>query len=223
VTEPDHRRGPFAPLHSPERARLRRATIDLVVERGLGEVEVDAICRRAGVEPAGVESEFDGIADLTLRIYLANIAEFDRTVFAAADPADPWRGRLRTTAYAASRYVRDRPRSTRFDMIAMLGGGDLVQAHRDRYVRRIIDLIDEGRQEAADPQQLSPALAEAIFGSIYQLLARELVGAGRGSDPEQVVPQLMYLAVRLYLGDEAAREELTIPAPPEARGRTRGQ
>lgn len=215
LAEPAHRVGPFAPLHSPARARLREATIALVVERGLDGVGPETLCAQAEFDPAEFARDFDGVRDCALRVYLANIDDFDRVLGAAADPADPWRVRLRATAYAASRYVRDRPRSTRFDMIAMLGGGDLVQAHRDRYIRRLVDLIDEGRQEAPDPQQLSPALAEAIFGSIYQLLARELAGAGRGSDPEQVVPQLMYVAVRPYLGDEAAREELTIPAPPE--------
>jgi hypothetical protein len=82
-------------------------------------------------------------------------------------------------------------------------------------VRRLVKLIDEGRQETADPDALSPALAEAVFGSIYQTLARELGGAGSGAEPEQFVPQLMYLAVRPYLGEAAAREELTMPAPRE--------
>ena len=100
----------------------------------------------------------------------------------------------------------------------MLEGGELAQAHRDRYVRRPIELIDEGRREAPDPDSLSPALAEAVFGSIYRTLARELGGSGRGAEPDQFVPQLMYMAVRPYLGEEAAREELTTPPPPELGG-----
>jgi AcrR family transcriptional regulator len=215
IGEPEHRIGPFAPRHSPARARLRAATVELVVEHGFDGVDVEALCRRAGFDRTEFERDFDGVRDCAMRVYLANIDEFDRVLAAAADPADPWRLRLRTTAYATARFVRDHPLSTRFDMLAMLSAGEIAQAHRDRYVRRIVDLIDEGRQELPDPAALGRATAEGVFGSIYQLLARELVGKGRTGGAVEVVPQLMYTAVRPYLGDEAAREELTIPPPPE--------
>jgi hypothetical protein len=205
IGEPEHRFGPFSPGHSPARARLRAATIELV----------EALCRRADFDQTEFERDFDGVRDCAMRVYLANIAEFDRVLGAAADPAGPWRLRLRTTAYATARFVRDRPLSTRFDMLAMLAAGDLAQAHRDRYVQGLIDLIDEGRQELSEPEALGRATAEGVFGSIYQFLARELVGEGRTGGAVEVVPQLMYIAVRPYLGDDAAREELAMPPPPE--------
>jgi len=41
-------------------------------------------------------------------------------------------------------------------------------------------------------------------------------GQGRlSSAPVELVPELMYGAVRPYLGEEAARRELTIPPPPD--------
>jgi AcrR family transcriptional regulator len=215
--EPGHRSGPFAPSTSPTWARLREATIALVLERGLDALDVPSLCVRAGFDPAAFEREFDGVRDCALQVYLANIEEFDRALAAAVDPAEPWRDRLRATAYAAARHVRDRPASTRFDMIAALGLGELAQAHRDRYVRRLVALVDEGRGEMADPEALGPATAEGVFGAVYQQLARELAGGGR-NDParaEQVVPQLMYLAVRPYLGEDLAREELSTPPPEE--------
>jgi AcrR family transcriptional regulator len=215
MSEPAPRAGPFSPSHSPARARLREATIALAVERGLDAVEVEALCRRAEFDRAEFERDFGGVRDCALAIYLANIDEFDRALNRAVDPADPWRARLRAAAYAAARHIRERPLSTRFDMIAMLEAGEMAQAHRDRYVRWLIELIDEGRRESADPAALGPATAEGVFGSIYRLLARELVGEGRTGRAEEIVPQLMYLAVRPYLGEAAAREELAIPPPPE--------
>ncbi len=217
-SEPAHRRGPFAPDRSPARARLREATIALVLERGLEGVDPQALCARAGFEPAEFKRDFGGVPECALRVYLANIDEFDRVLRAAADPADPWRLRLRRTAYAAARHVRDRPLSTRFDMIAMLEAGEVAQAHRDRYVRTLVDLIDEGRNELDDPEALGSATAESVFGAIYALLARELVGKGGTRRAEETVPQLMYLAVRPYLGERVAREELAVP-PPAAWGR----
>lgn len=216
MSEPAHRQGPFAPLSSPARARLREATIALVLERGLGALDPAALCARARFDPAAFEREFSGVADCALQIYLANIADFDAALGAVVDPADDWCDRLRATAYATARYVSERPASTRFDMIATLGMGELAQAHRDRYVRRLVDLIDEGRREMADPSLHGPATAEGVFGAIYATLARELGGERGGgiARAEEIVPQLMYLAVRPYRGEGAARAELSVPPPP---------
>ena len=218
MSEPAHRLGPFSPHVSPEGARLREAMIELALERGLDGVDAELLCARAGVEPTAFFRTFDGVGDCALRVYLANIAEFDRNVFAAVDATEGWPARLRVAAYAAARHVRDRPHSTRFDMLAMLTAGDLAQAHRDRYVRRLIDLIDEGRRQPGAPAGLGRATAEGVFGSIYQLLARALQGGRDLGPPEDLVPQLMYIAVRPYLGEEAALEELSIDPPQRIPG-----
>lgn len=217
MSEPDHRFGPFAPLRSPGRARLRRAMIELVLEQGLNGVDADMLCARAEFDRGEFARDFDGVRDCAMQVYVANIGEFDRVLNAAVDATDPWRLRLRASACAAARHVRDRPLSTRFDMLAMLEAGELAQAHRDRHVRWLIALIDEGRQELPDPSAVGPATAEGIFGAIYRLLARELVGEGRIGRAEEIVPQLMYLAVRPYLGHEVALEELE-QAPPAQSG-----
>jgi AcrR family transcriptional regulator len=216
MNEPGHPVGPFSPRCSPARARIREALIELAVADGLDAVEVEALCRRAQVGRSEFEREFGGVRDCALRVYLANIADFDRVIEADVDPAEDWRTRLRTTAYSTARYMRDRPLSTHFNMIAMLAAGELAQAHRDRYVRQLIDLIDEGRRELADPDALGRSTAESLFGSIYQLVARTLVKEGGTSRAEEIVPELMYIAVRPYLGEEAAREELEMPQPPDS-------
>ena len=99
-------------------------------------------------------------------------------------------------------------------MIQMLGVGDMAQAYRDRYLGEIVNLIDEGREELPDPDSMSRDVAIGVFGSIYQFLLRELEGGREPVTAESFVPQLMYIAVRPYLGHDAAREELTVEAPP---------
>jgi AcrR family transcriptional regulator len=218
VREPEHRFGPFAPAALPERARIRLALIDAALRRGLPAVTIDQLCREAGVERATFERDFAGVTDCATQVYLANIAEFDRRVFGAVERASGWPERLRVAAYAAARHVRDRPRESRFDFIEMLEVGVEAQAHRDRYLRRIVALIDEGRQVAPDPAALGPGVAEAAFGAVYETLAKT-AGAGSGFERvESHVPELMYVAVRPYLGHEAALRELEIPAPPEDGG-----
>jgi hypothetical protein len=156
-------------------------------------------------------------------VYRENIDDFNEEVFGAAAAAgDLWRDRLRAAAYTAARYIDARPVQTRFDMIQMLGVGDMAQAYRDRYLGQIVDLIDEGRQELPNPESMSRDVASGVFGSVYQFLLRELQGRREPVTAESFVPQLMYIAVRPYLGHDVAVEELTLEAPPAAELRETG-
>jgi AcrR family transcriptional regulator len=215
ATEP-HRHGPFAIDAFPERARVRQAVMELLNDHGLEEATVEMVLERAGVEQAAFEKDFTDLEDCCMQIYIANIEEFDRAVFEAADRHDRWRDRLRGAAYAAARWIQSHPLQTRFDMVHMLSAGDMAQVHRDRHLGRIVDLIDEGRQELHDPDSMTRDVAVGIFGSIYQSVLKKTHDERLTSrPPESFVPDLMYIAVRPYLGHEVAHEELTIPAPPE--------
>ena len=78
-------------------------------------------------------------------------------------------------------------------------------------------MIDAGRRELDDPESMGRSAAEGVFGSIYEALVKEQQ-AGKGTEAAyEFVPELMYIAVRPYLGHDAAREELSIPAPAKFR------
>jgi hypothetical protein len=78
-------------------------------------------------------------------------------------------------------------------------------------------LIDLGRTEpGADvPDDMSAAMF--AIGAIVQLLTRRLQGDSP-IEPHATVPEMLYTVVRTYLGEEAAREELTPPARPLSAG-----
>jgi hypothetical protein len=66
---------------------------------------------------------------------------------------------------------------------------------------------------APDPDSVPPLAAASVIGAIIQVLARYSSEGDGGRDPVAAVPEMMYLAVRPYLGEEAARRELTMPPP----------
>jgi AcrR family transcriptional regulator len=105
----EHLTGDFAPGTSPQRARIRAAAMALVVEHGFEATSAAMIAARAEVTVAEFDASFADPRQCCLQVYFANIAEFDRIVFAAVDREQGWRERLRAAAYAALRYVRDRP------------------------------------------------------------------------------------------------------------------
>jgi AcrR family transcriptional regulator len=197
--------------------RLAQATAELMAAHGYESLTAAAIAERAGVDRAEFERRFEDVQDCVLQTYWYFTEEFNSRVYAAYEEKDEWREGFRAAAYAAARYVRDRPDVVRFGTVEMFGAGLMAQAYRQSHMQQLVDLIDAGRQELDDPDSVSRAVAEATLGSINEFIVKE-VQAGRGTGhAEEFVPELMYIAVRPYLGHERAREELSIPPPPEAR------
>lgn len=70
------------------------------------------------------------------------------------------------------------------------------------------------KEECAMADSIPAFTAEGVIGSIGEMLTKRLQRPG--FDPYDLVPELMALAVRPYLGEEAAARELEIPPPPRA-------
>ena len=96
----------------------------------------------------------------------------------------------------------------------MREGGLMEQAKRDFYLQRFVDLIDVGRCEMSNPDAVNRKVAVGVLGSIYGLLVRRLETTGEEGLSIEMIDDLMYLAVRPYLGQEAALQELSNTAPP---------
>jgi len=200
-----------------ERDRIAEAMIDVACERGYKSTTVAAVVDRAGLDSAVFERHFNGKDECFLWIFDREARRFNEVVLPAHRRGADWRDGLRSGAYEAARFIRDNPREAHFGTVVLFEAGDLAQAHRDALLQQHVELIDSGRQELDDPDSVTRATAEWVIGSVYGLLAKEFV-AGDPKDPLAMVPQLMYMAVRPYLGHEAAREELNIPPPPEQAG-----
>jgi AcrR family transcriptional regulator len=200
--------------------RIRAAAIDLLVERGYTQTTIEAIVDRAGVERADFDRRFAGKDDCCLRVYEAQLADIDRLVIGAYLSREAWRDRLRAAAYAAADYVRAHPQEVLFGEIQMREATEMAQARRDAYLQRLVDLVDAGRTELDDPDSVSRGLAERALGAVYTLMLKRLQEDRGTRAARDMVPELMYVAVRPYVGHEAALEELRIPPPPEQRQAT---
>jgi AcrR family transcriptional regulator len=201
----------------PERDSVAEAVVDLMIERGYEGMSVDLVVARAGIDRAEFDWRYDGLEDCVLKVYWWYTDAFTEAVVASYEGEDSWRDGFRAAAYAAARWIRDNPRIVNFGTVQMFGAGLMAQAQRTSHLQRMVDLIDAGRQELDDPDSVGRGVAEGVFGSIYEFTVRE-VRAGNGPKSAlDFVPELMYIAVRPYLGAAAAREELKIPAPPERK------
>ncbi len=200
-----------------QRDRLCQAMFDLVLETDYETATVPAVCERVGIDPAAFERHFADKADCCIQIYTTNNERFGEQVYGAYAEHELWRDSLRAAAYAAARFLAEHPREVRFNVIAILGAGPMAQARRDIYLQALVDLVDAGRNELDEPDSISRSVAEGVVGSIVERMLRDVNRQGDAEAAEAVVPELMYIAVRPYMGHEIARQELSIPAPPKVK------
>jgi AcrR family transcriptional regulator len=190
------------------------AVVTVINERGYELASVDGFIERAGISRAEFEREFSGKADVTLRVMEAFIGEFRSRVATAFDSEPTWPDNLRAAAYEAARWLTENPRTTRFGMVTSADAGDMPRARREEIFRWCAGLIDEGRRVAPDPAAVPAAASLIVIGAVAETLRRQQEGTV-SADTVAIVPQMMYAAVRPYLGEEAARAELSIPPPPD--------
>ncbi|MGA8744898.1 MAG: TetR/AcrR family transcriptional regulator [Solirubrobacterales bacterium] len=196
-----------------QRARVRDALIDLCFERGFQQVTAEALCQRAGIERATFDAAYADLTDCFMQVSLSEAEEFHRRIGLLRGSEDPWRERVRATAYELLRYFKEDEKRTHFGIVEGRSAGERVQHVIAAEIEAMVDLIDEGRQCLDDPESLTRATAEEITGGIFNQLYLQL---SRGPLPpeEDHIPQMMYVAVLPYLGPEAALEELNIRPPP---------
>jgi AcrR family transcriptional regulator len=195
------------------RERLKAALLDLCEERGYAAVEVEDVTRRAGVEPSDWTRLYGDLEGCACEMLDEIRDEFVRVVATAALQHDRWRDQMRAAAYSMLNWcLADIPR-TRFVMIESWGIGERAVLIREEGMDAMISLIDIGRSELEDPESLTRATAQAVAGTVFSHIRQILAS---GPDPDvatDMVPQLMHTVVLPYIGEAAALEELSIPAP----------
>lgn len=200
------------------RERLLLAVFDLVLERGYAEATAEALCERAGVPMSFFDAQFGDVQTCVTALYEEITARFDEWVLPAYERESRWREGLRAAAYAAADFFASHTPEVRFCTVAILSAGELLAAKRDADLQRFVDLIDAGRGELPDPEAVGRGIAESSFGAIFERLLREASRSGHARQARDLVPELMYLAVRPYVGHAEAMKEFSIPPPPPASG-----
>lgn len=200
----------MAPRPSP-RARLHDALLDLCFERGFTHVDLTALLTRAALDRPTFEREFADLEDCFFEVFRAEIENYRGPLLSLPTG---WRERVRDRAYSLYRFLAADKRRSRLLIVDVRAAGERTLLFAGQLIEELFDLIDEGRQELADPSLLTRTTAESIgggaFNQLYAILGRDAI-----LPPEaEIVPQLMYCAVLPYLGPTAALRELEIPPPP---------
>ncbi len=200
-----------------EARRLREALLDLCAERGYEKLKLKHLLERAEMDDATFHRHYADL-DACFAAVLGEIYdEFFARAQAAVEGLVGWRDRMRATGYALLRFLRADERVARLAAVEVQWAGKDSQRLFQQTFNRLVELIDEGSEEAGGPN--SPGLATAIgVGGVMFARVQEAIAKGELDLGEEEIPQLMYAAVFPYLGAGAAEEELHIAPPPDLAG-----
>jgi AcrR family transcriptional regulator len=194
--------------------RIAEAMIALVGRQGYEASSVAEICEEARVSEKEFGALFANKQACLEEVWEAMTSDYICSCRGAYMNEEGWRDGLRAAGYAALDWLFEDEARTRFFLIEVMSGGEMVRARRDLMMDAFIEMLDAGRNEATD-QALSRGSAEALTGAVYNN-AIESIKAREGlAEARQRVKRVMHVIVLTYLGPEAAAEELRIPAPGE--------
>jgi AcrR family transcriptional regulator len=193
------------------------AVVDVVAERGYEEATVEEIAARAGITTADFHRRFADKEECARVSFEAFVDDFRFRIETAYAAFPDWRTGLRAAAYEVADWMDENPNLIRFGAVEILKArNEMVRVRREEALGYGAELIDRGRAEAPDPERVPDAAALMAIGSIVHLLTRRLQ-TGVAVGPAEMVPPMMFMATRPYIGEELAKEELGLPRPLPAK------
>lgn len=196
----------------PGRSGYMDSMVELAYERGYETVTVEEIAGHAGGSVADFEATFASKQACAVAALEALAESNLAAVRAAFESRRRWPDSLRAAAYAHVDWILANPKKMRFGILEARWAGEVASAMREHLFGAYVRMIDAGREVAPDPAAVPAYTAEGVVGAITQVVVKDVTGRG-DRDLRAMVPEMMSLAVRPYLGDEAARAELSKPPP----------
>lgn len=191
------------------RQRLLAATIDLVASKGCQRAVAAEIAFAAGTDLREFDRHFGGEEDCLRATFEEVCDRFDRHLLPIYLADKPWQERMRTAAFAAADYCLRNEDEIQFVLAARGRCGGLDRAELSLQLH--LEQIDSLRHEIGRGSGISPSAPELSLGSFLGTVAR-LGSQGRLHDLPDLVPELLYGLFRLYLGVDAAEQELALAA-----------
>ena len=188
---------PATPDPSVQRDRILAAVTDIAAEKGYGQMTITEIAQRASVSLSTFYSFFDGKPD----VFLAAIDDGERRLFETTIPAyvraADWPHAVQDGLHAFFAFMALNPAVAALAGLEIFAGG--IERH-ERSLQRFQALLGPGFEAYPDT---SPIVAEAVGGSIAELLYQQL----RENDPKRLfalAPAATFVALSPFVGVEAA-------------------
>jgi len=205
-----------------QRARMIAALVEVIGERGVGEVAVAHVVARSGVSRRTFYELFEDREACFLAAFDEAVRRASACVLPAFEGAESWRERIRAALGALLAFLEDEPGLGALCVVDALGAGAAALERRAAIVRVLVDAVDEGRAQARRGAAPTRLTAEGVVGAVLAVLHVRLTGSPsrqQGGSPAVIglLGPLMGIILLPYLGQAVATREASRPAPERRR------
>jgi AcrR family transcriptional regulator len=205
ATKKGRRRGETQMQHdavaAQQRQRLLAATGQLMAERGCAGTTIERIAKLARVSSITFYDHFASKEEALVAAFEGAVEEGRARLASEVSTDLPWPEQVREGLRVLLATIAAKPEWGRVCFVETQRGGPGLLAHYEAVLDGAVPKLREGRRFAADAEGLPETLEETIAAGIAWLLRERLeVDGGEGIEVEQMLPELLDVALRPYLG-----------------------
>jgi AcrR family transcriptional regulator len=190
-----------------QRARILRATGELVAKRGYNDVTVELIVKRAHVSFKTFYKHFANKEECFLELFAAATAATRAKVEAslAAEADAPWPQQVASALRALFGEIVAEPLIARATIVEAPTVGPVIVDRYEESMKSLSPLLRQGREYNPDAAGLPAALEDTLAGGVLWSAYQRLI-VGEVDRIEALVPEAIEFVLRPYIGEaEAAR------------------
>jgi AcrR family transcriptional regulator len=184
-----------------QRSRLISSMIATVAEIGYGRATIAKVTGPAKISRRTFYEFFDNKEDCYRAAYEATF-EFLRQACHAAASAEQWPSSVRAGLEALLESLAAHPALAAFFLISPASVGDEIAVRHHQAMRELVETL-VADAPAASGDLASETRAEALAGGLTRLTAMK-VNAGKADELPALLPDLVELFLRPYVGSEEA-------------------
>jgi AcrR family transcriptional regulator len=185
-----------------QRARLISSMIETVAELGYGKATIAKVIKTAKISRRTFYESFSNKEDCYRAAYEASFDYLrDQTVAAVA--GSEWPGSVRVGLEALLESLAAHPKLASFFLVSPASVGDEIAARHHLAMRELVEALLAEAPKATGSAVAAETRIEALAGGLSRLTAVK-VNAGRGAELPALLPDLVELFVRPFVGNEDA-------------------
>jgi AcrR family transcriptional regulator len=203
--------------HRDQRRRILRATGELVAKRGYNDVTVELIVKRARVSYKTFYKHFGNKEECFLVLTDAVFALAERRIREVlTDAPEDWPSRVIAALRALVDMIIADPLLSRACIVEAPTAGPVIFERYERSIKALVPLFEQGRQYSPDGDQLPATIEITLAGTVLWSAYQRLI-VGEVERIKEILPEVIELVLRPYLGDEEAARLATEQTEEPAR------
>jgi AcrR family transcriptional regulator len=185
-----------------QRARLISSMIETVAELGYGKATIAKVIKAAKISRRTFYETFADKENCYRAAYEASFEYLRDQALRAAD-GNGWPGSVRAGLEGLLESLAAHPQLASFFLVSPASVGDAIATRHHLAMRELVEALIAGAPKTSATQVAAETRVEALAGGLSRLTAMK-VNAGKSDELPALLPDLVELSLRPYVGSEEA-------------------